>query len=68
MTNQKFRMVDRAALIENGIEERNGKNEALWRRLEKLRRDFGPVFLAALNDPRTIEILLNADGRIWSGS
>jgi hypothetical protein len=45
-------MVDRAALIENGIEERNGKNEALGRRLEKLRRDFGPVFLAALNDPQ----------------
>ncbi len=58
-------MVDRAALIENGIEERNGKNEALGRRLEKLRRDFGPVFLAALNDPQTIEILLNADGTLW---
>ena len=39
-------MVDRA-VIENGFEERNGKNEALGRRLEKLRRDFGPVFLAA---------------------
>src|SRR5258708_39929107 len=32
---------------------------------EKLRRDFGPVFLAALNDPQTIEILLNADGTLW---
>jgi hypothetical protein len=46
------------------IEERNGKNEALGRRLEKLRRDFGPVFLAALNDPQTIEILLNVDGTL----
>jgi type IV secretion system protein VirB11 len=33
--------------------------------LEKLRRDFGPTFLAALNDPQTIEILLNADGTLW---
>ena len=53
-------------LIESGAEERgNGKNDALGRRLEKLRRDFGPVFLAALNDPQTIEILLNADGTLW---
>src|SRR6266446_8169794 len=51
--------------IENGGEERNGKDAALGRRLEKLRRDFGPVFLAALNDPQTIEILLNADGTLW---
>ena len=40
-------MVDRASHLENRIEERNGKNEALGRRLEKLRRDFGPVFLFA---------------------
>ena len=32
---------------------------------EKLRRDFGDVFMVALNDPRTIEILLNADGKLW---
>ncbi len=51
--------------IESGGEERNGKDAALGRRLEKLRRDFGPVFLAALNDPQTIEILLNADGTLW---
>jgi len=35
------------------------------RHLEKLRRDFGDVFMAALNDPKTIEILLNADGSLW---
>ena len=52
-------------LIETGVEERNGKDAAQGRRLEKLRRDFGPVFLAALNDPQTIEILLNADGTLW---
>ena len=52
-------------LIESGVEERNGKDAAHARRLEKLRRDFGPVFLAALNDPQTIEILLNADGTLW---
>lgn len=31
----------------------------------KLERDFGPDLLAALRDPRTIELLLNADGRVW---
>ena len=51
--------------MENGAEERNGKDAAHGRRLEKLRRDFGPTFLAALNDPQTIEILLNADGTLW---
>ena len=35
------------------------------RQLEKLRRDFGPVFLAALADPETVEILLNPDGTLW---
>ena len=31
----------------------------------KLERDMGPVLLAALNDPRTVEIMLNADGKLW---
>ena len=31
----------------------------------KLERDMGPEFLAALNHPRTVEIMLNADGRLW---
>jgi type IV secretion system protein VirB11 len=52
-------------VVENGWEERNGKDAAHCRRLEKLRRDLGPTFLAALNDPQTIEILLNADGTLW---
>ena len=32
---------------------------------KKLERDMGPVLMAALNDPRTVEIMLNADGRLW---
>jgi P-type conjugative transfer ATPase TrbB len=32
---------------------------------EKLLRDFGPILNAALLDPRTIEIALNPDGRLW---
>src|SRR5271165_4725139 len=35
------------------------------RPLEKLRRDLGEVFLAALADPATVGILLNADGTLW---
>src|SRR5271155_3944368 len=35
------------------------------RQLEKLRRDFGEVFLGALADPDTVEILLNPDGTLW---
>ncbi len=31
----------------------------------KLERDMGSECLAALNDPRTVEIMLNADGRLW---
>ena len=31
----------------------------------KLERDMGPEFLTALNDPKTVEIMLNADGRLW---
>lgn len=32
---------------------------------QKLSRDLGEAFLGALNDPRTVEIMLNADGRLW---
>lgn len=31
----------------------------------KLERDMGPLLLAALHDPKTVEIMLNADGRLW---
>ncbi|MFT4059284.1 MAG: P-type conjugative transfer ATPase TrbB [Legionella sp.] len=32
---------------------------------EKLRRDLGPVILEALDDSKTVEIMLNADGKLW---
>ncbi|CAE6823760.1 hypothetical protein R69658_05971 [Paraburkholderia aspalathi] len=32
---------------------------------EKLRRDLGPVLEAALADPKTVEVMLNADGKLW---
>lgn len=32
---------------------------------KKLEKDMGPEFMAALNDPRTIEIMLNPDGKLW---
>lgn len=31
----------------------------------KLERDMGEEFLAALHDPRTVEIMLNPDGKLW---
>lgn len=35
------------------------------RAIAKLRRDMGDQLLAALDDKRTVEIMLNADGRLW---
>jgi type IV secretion system protein VirB11 len=32
---------------------------------EKLRRDLGFVIEAALADPKTVEVMLNADGKLW---
>jgi type IV secretion system protein TrbB len=32
---------------------------------KKLERDMGPELLAALQDPRTVEVVLNADGKLW---
>src|SRR3546814_9736798 len=32
---------------------------------EKLRRDLGGVIEQALSDPETVEIMLNADGKLW---
>ena len=31
----------------------------------KLERDLGPDIMAALADPKTVEIMLNADGKLW---
>ncbi len=35
------------------------------RAIEKLRRDLGQLMVDALADPKTVELLLNADGSIW---
>ncbi|WP_417519356.1 P-type conjugative transfer ATPase TrbB [Marinobacter sp.] len=32
---------------------------------KKLERDMGPELLDALNHPKTVELMLNADGKIW---
>jgi type IV secretion system protein TrbB len=32
---------------------------------EKLLRDLGDAFMDAFNDPKTVEIMLNADSRLW---
>lgn len=42
-----------------------GQNRTKQRLGELLIRTLGPVFVEALRDPRTIEIMLNADGRLW---
>jgi len=35
------------------------------RACEKLKRDLGGLIEQALNDPKTVEIMRNADGRLW---
>lgn len=43
-----------------------GNHDVYMERLqEKLSRNFGPLFMDALSQPDTIEILLNADGSLW---
>ncbi|KGP23805.1 conjugal transfer protein TrbB [Xanthomonas citri pv. fuscans] len=32
---------------------------------QKLERDMGTELLAALNDPKTVDIMLNSDGKVW---
>ena len=44
---------------------RDRRWNARERQLAKLRKDLGEVFLAALADPDTVEICLNADGSLW---
>jgi type IV secretion system protein TrbB len=43
----------------------NGADEFAQRQLRKLRADLGPIVLEALEDPKTVEVMLNADGRLW---
>ena len=42
--------------------DKDGTSE---RQLAKLRKDLGEVFLTALADPETVEVILNADGTLW---
>jgi P-type conjugative transfer ATPase TrbB len=39
--------------------------DLLNRAQKKLERDMGPLLLEALYDSKTVEVLLNADGRLW---
>jgi len=48
-------------MIEQQSEPRTVKERAK----KKLERDMGPDLLTALNDPKTVEIMLNADGKLW---
>ena len=47
------------------MSEHKEANSIKERAKRKLERDMGPELLAALNDPKTIEIMLNADGKLW---
>ncbi len=40
-------------------------NSVKERARTKIERDLGEVIMVALNDPKTVEIMLNADGRVW---
>jgi len=44
---------------------KNELNSIKDRAKRKLERDMGPELLAALRDPKTVEIMLNADCRLW---
>jgi type IV secretion system protein TrbB len=41
------------------------KDSVKERAKEKLKRDLGDLIRNALNDPKTVEIMLNADGKLW---
>lgn len=45
--------------------ELNELNTVKARAKRKLERDMGKDFLKALNDPKTVEIMLNPDGKLW---
>jgi type IV secretion system protein TrbB len=40
-------------------------DDARRRELRKLRADLGPLVLGALDDRKTVEVVLNPDGRLW---
>ncbi len=44
------------------MSEKEAQRERL---LERIRRDCGPVILAAIENPKVIEVMVNPDGQIW---
>lgn len=51
---------------EHKLSEQEEEGSIVKRRLlQKLERDCGPVLQGALRDPRTVEVMLNPDGRLW---
>lgn len=48
------------------MSDNDGESESVRKRLtERLRRDLGALVEGALNDAKTTDILLNADGKLW---
>lgn len=48
------------------MSDNDGESESVRKRLtERLRRDLGPLVEGALNDAKTTDLLLNADGKLW---
>ncbi len=45
--------------------DKDETNESRRRELAQLRSGLGRVVLSALDDPKTVEVLLNPDGRLW---
>ena len=46
-------------------EQEEPQSSGRLRAKDKLTRDLGSTFLTAFNDPKTVEIMLNADGKLW---
>ncbi|WP_448949328.1 P-type conjugative transfer ATPase TrbB [Lautropia mirabilis] len=47
------------------LDQREAINSTRERIHKKLERDMGSALLSALKDPRTVEVMLNADGNLW---
>lgn len=54
--------VDKEVMENREVKEMNTVKDRARRKLE---RDFGAEFLSALYNPKTIEIMLNPDGKLW---
>lgn len=49
----------------NPINQKVAPNSVKERAKQKLERDMGIELLNALNHPKTVELMLNADGKVW---